>query len=242
MIQEADTSEWASLIATLSPIPSVVFNAFGTTRAAAGGVQNQWSIDHDLVISTAKAAAQTAAPNSTNTTPGSVPTGVRTFVFISSGGTRGGVSKYMPYSQMKIGVEDTIRDLGFECGIVLRLGMIVGKREKPKSAILETVLGNLHRVSWKVQDLIGMFVLKPLPPSPFFFRFIVYAQGIRVDSVPLITSVFSILPLLLSLTSIEGFRLLILSGSVQAFLSIIVVLHSYAPTFPFPPLFASSPF
>ena len=212
MIQEADTSEWASLIPTLSPTPSVVFNAIGTTRAAAGGIQNQWSIDHDLVISTAKAAAKTAAPNITNTTPGSVSTGVRTFVFISSGGTRGWVSKYVPYSQMKIGVEDTIRDLGFECAIVLRPGMIVGKREKPKSVILETVLGNLHSVSWKVQDLIGMFVLAP--PIPLFFGFIVYIQGIRVDSVPLITSRFSDFPLLLFLTSIEGFRLLILSGSV----------------------------
>ena len=173
MIQEADTSEWASLIPTLSPTPSVVFNAIGTTRAAAGGVQNQWSIDHDLVISTAKAAAKTAAPNIANTTPGSVSTGVRTFVFISSGGTRGWVSKYVPYSQMKIGVEDTIRDLGFECAIVLRPGMIVGKREKPKSVILETVLGNLHRVSWKVQDLIGMFVLAP---PPFFWLYCLHSR------------------------------------------------------------------
>ena len=44
---EADTAKWASQFAALSPPPKVVFSALGTTRAQAGGIQNQWKIDHD---------------------------------------------------------------------------------------------------------------------------------------------------------------------------------------------------
>jgi uncharacterized protein YbjT (DUF2867 family) len=44
---EADTTKWASQLSALSPIPSVVYSSLGTTRAQAGGIQNQWKIDHD---------------------------------------------------------------------------------------------------------------------------------------------------------------------------------------------------
>jgi nucleoside-diphosphate-sugar epimerase len=86
---EADTSKWAPAIASFTPAPSVVYNAVGTTRAQAGGLDNQWKIDHDLCIELAKA---------------SKAAGVKTFVFISSAGTRGAMSRYVPYSKMKIGV------------------------------------------------------------------------------------------------------------------------------------------
>lgn len=49
-LEEGDISKWASIISSLSPKPSIVFNAVGTTRATAGGLQNQWKIDHDLCI------------------------------------------------------------------------------------------------------------------------------------------------------------------------------------------------
>jgi len=44
---ETDTTKWASQLSALSPLPSIVYSALGTTRAQAGGVQNQWKIDHD---------------------------------------------------------------------------------------------------------------------------------------------------------------------------------------------------
>ncbi|KAI9775506.1 MAG: hypothetical protein M1839_001047 [Geoglossum umbratile] len=138
--QEADTSKWGGMISDLSPNPSAVFNAVGTTRAAAGGIQNQWKIDHDLCIENAKAAKEA---------------GVKTYVFISSGGTRGLLSAYVPYSKMKIGVEDAVKEMDFEHAIILRPGMIIGERETPKVPLLEMLIGNLHKISPWLQDLIG---------------------------------------------------------------------------------------
>jgi uncharacterized protein YbjT (DUF2867 family) len=140
-IQEADTSKWGSMIPDLSSKPSVVFNAVGTTRATAGGLQNQWKIDHDLCIEIAKAAKAA---------------GVRTFVFISSGGTRGLLSGYVPYSKMKVGVEDAIKQLDFEHAIIMRPGMILGERATPKAPILEYLFGSIHWISPWLQDLIGI--------------------------------------------------------------------------------------
>jgi len=138
---EADTSKWGGMISDLSPNPSVVFNAVGTTRAIAGGIQNQWKIDHDLCIENAKAAKEA---------------GVKTYVYISSAGTRGLLSSYVPYSKMKIGVEDAVKEIDFEHAIVLRPGMIIGERETPKAPLLEMLIGNLHKISPSLQDLIGM--------------------------------------------------------------------------------------
>jgi uncharacterized protein YbjT (DUF2867 family) len=139
--QEADTSKWGGIISNLSARPSAVFNAVGTTRAAAGGIQNQWKIDHDLCIENAKAAKEA---------------GVKTYVFISSAGTRGLLSIYVPYSKMKVGVEDAIKELDFDQAIILRPGMILGERETPKAPFLEKLIGNLHKISPSFQDLIGM--------------------------------------------------------------------------------------
>jgi len=129
-LEESDTSKWGSMIASLSPKPSVVFNAVGTTKAAAGGVQTQWKIDHDLCIENAKAAKEA---------------GAKTYVFISSAGTRGMLSDYVPYARMKIGVEEAIKELGFENAVVLRPGMILG-REKAKAPFFEYLLQNSHKV------------------------------------------------------------------------------------------------
>lgn len=139
-LKEGDISKWGGIISSLSPKPSVVFNAVGTTRAAAGGIQNQWKIDHDLCIENAKAAKKA---------------GVKTYMFISSAGTRGFLSGYVPYSKMKVGVEDTIKELDFEHAIILRPGMILG-REKPKIAFLENIFENLNKLGEGVQDMLVM--------------------------------------------------------------------------------------
>ncbi|KAF4223304.1 hypothetical protein CNMCM6457_000568 [Aspergillus fumigatiaffinis] len=124
-IQEGDTSKWAGMISSFSPKPSVVFNAVGTTRAAAGGLQNQWKVDHDLCIENARAAKEA-----------------------------GFLARYLPFSKMKIGVEDAIKELGFEHAIILRPGMIIG-RENPKSALLENIAGNMNKLGQGVQDSLG---------------------------------------------------------------------------------------
>ncbi|KAI1826761.1 NAD(P)-binding protein [Xylaria intraflava] len=111
---ESDTTKWASQFAALSPVPAATYASLGTTRAQAGGIQNQWKIDHDLNIELAKAARAA---------------GVETFVFISSAGTRAFPSSKLPYAKMKIGVEDAIKALDFPQAIVLRPGFLIGQRE-----------------------------------------------------------------------------------------------------------------
>jgi len=138
-LEEGDISKWGGMISSLSPKPSVVFNAVGTTRATAGGIQNQWKIDHDLFIENAKAAKAA---------------GVKTYVFISSAGTRSFLSGYVPYSKMKVGVEDAIKELTFEHAIILRPGMILG-REKPKAPFMENIFKNLNKLGQGVQDKLG---------------------------------------------------------------------------------------
>jgi len=111
---EADSTQWAARLSAIQPAPATVFSALGTTRAQAGGIANQWKIDHDLNVELAKAAKDA---------------GVRQFVFVSSAGTRGLFSNAAPYSRMKRGVEDTVEGLGFETAIILRPGLILGDRE-----------------------------------------------------------------------------------------------------------------
>ncbi|KAI0514981.1 NAD(P)-binding protein [Xylaria bambusicola] len=129
---ETDTAKWASRFAALSPIPQTVYSALGTTRAQAGGIQNQWKIDHDLNVELAKAAHAA---------------GTQTFVFVSSAGTRGLLSNVAPYSKMKIGVEDTIKSLGFKQAIILRPGFLMGERDVTHTGgpLLETVFRGMKR-------------------------------------------------------------------------------------------------
>ncbi|MCJ1406194.1 hypothetical protein MMC19_000259 [Ptychographa xylographoides] len=138
-LEEGDVSKWGGMISSLSPKPSVVFNAVGTTRATAGGIQNQWKIDHDLCIENAKAAKAA---------------GVTTYVFISSAGTRGFFSGYVPYSKMKVGVEDAIKELNFEHAVILRPGMILG-RENPKNQFLENIFASANKLGQGIQDKLG---------------------------------------------------------------------------------------
>ncbi|GJC96658.1 Nad dependent epimerase dehydratase family protein [Colletotrichum higginsianum IMI 349063] len=141
-IIEQDTSAWPPKLAALQPLPTVVFSALGTTRAAAGSIAEQWKIDHDLNIELVK-AAKTA--------------GCKAFIFISSAGTRGALSAQAPYSKMKNGVEDAIKEAGFDHGIILKPGMILGQREESRAAegIFQSVIRTLGMVSRNIQDSIG---------------------------------------------------------------------------------------
>ncbi|OQE38647.1 hypothetical protein PENCOP_c008G03012 [Penicillium coprophilum] len=138
-LEESDTSKWGSMISSLSPKASAVFNAVGTTTATAGSIKNQWKIDHDLCVENARAAKEA---------------GVKTYVFISSGGTRSLFWGWVPYSKMKVGVEDAIKELGFDHAVILRPGMIIG-REESKSFLLETFVEGLQKLGQGVQDKVG---------------------------------------------------------------------------------------
>lgn len=140
---EADSAKWGTMISSLKPLPSLVFNAVGTTKAAAGGVENQWKIDHDLCVENAKAAKAA---------------GVKTYVYISSAGTRSLIGGMVPYSKMKVGVEDAIKELDFEQAIILRPATILGERETPKAPFIENLMSNLNKISQGLQDRLGEYL------------------------------------------------------------------------------------
>ncbi|CAM1501926.1 Fc.00g039100.m01.CDS01 [Cosmosporella sp. VM-42] len=139
-IVEADNTKWTSLLSGISPVPATVFSALGTTRAQAGGLANQWKIDHDLNIELARAAKEA---------------GSRTFVFISSAGTRSFLSSLAPYSKMKNGVEDAIKELEFEHAVILKPAMILGEREGSRATegLIQGVVKALNHVG--MQDRLG---------------------------------------------------------------------------------------
>ncbi|KAH0142137.1 NAD(P)-binding protein, partial [Aureobasidium melanogenum] len=124
IIIEADTARWGPMISTLSPAPSVVFNAIGTTMASAGSIAAQRAIDHDLCIENAKAAKAA---------------GVKAPFALT------------PYAKMKRGVENAIKELDFENAIILRPGMILG-RESPKNKWLEDIFDGFKKISQGFQD------------------------------------------------------------------------------------------
>ncbi|WYZ37775.1 hypothetical protein EsH8_II_001281 [Colletotrichum jinshuiense] len=141
-IIEPDTSAWPPKLAALLPVPSVVFSALGTTRAAAGSIAEQWKIDHDLNVELVKAAKAA---------------GAKAFVFISSGGTRGMFSAQAPYCKMKNGVEDAIKEAGFDHGIILKPGLILGQREQGRGAegFAQSAVRSLGFLSTGIQDSLG---------------------------------------------------------------------------------------
>ena len=137
-----DTSTWAPALTALPNPPTVVFSALGTTRGQAGSYAAQWKIDHDLNVEMAKAAKAA---------------GAKTFVFCSGAATNGVISSRLPYSQMKNGVEKTIKELDFEHGIILKPGFILGQREKSRGieGIAQSVVSSFSVISLGFRDAIG---------------------------------------------------------------------------------------
>lgn len=134
-------------------MPSVVFNAVGTTHSTAGSVAAQWAIDHDLCIENAKAA------------------GVKTHVYCSSAGTSGSLSPFVltPHAKMKRGVEQQIEESGFDNAIILRPGMILG-RETPKNKWLEDIFDRLKIFGQGFQDKWGERLYFVLLDFTFYIR------------------------------------------------------------------------
>jgi uncharacterized protein YbjT (DUF2867 family) len=122
---DADISKWASHYKSLSPPPSIFFSALATTRAAAGGFDNQYKIDHDANFEMAKAAREA---------------GSKVYVLISA--SNASPDSMFAYPKMKGQIEEDIEALGFDHTVFLRPGMIAGYREKNLS-MLEGVLRNI---------------------------------------------------------------------------------------------------
>lgn len=110
-----DTTTWATQLSSLSPTPNIFFSAFGTTKAAAGGFDNQYKIEHGLNVELAKAAREA---------------GTEVYVLISSAGAN--KDSNFAYTRMKGEIEEDIKKLGFERMVILRPGLIAGTREEAR--------------------------------------------------------------------------------------------------------------
>ncbi|OAK96622.1 NAD dependent epimerase/dehydratase family protein-like protein [Phaeosphaeriaceae sp. SRC1lsM3a] len=117
------TSQWASLFPARSLSPKIMFSGLATTRADAGGFDNQRKIDYDLNLELARAAKDA---------------GVDTYVLISSQGASS--SSMWAYMKMKGELEDSIRELGFKHTVFLRPGFIAGERTSREAGVAEAGL------------------------------------------------------------------------------------------------------
>ena len=100
----------------------VFISSLGTTRATAGGFENQRKIDYDLNVELAKAAKEA---------------GTKSYVLISSSGANS--SSMFGYMKMKGELEDAVKALDFEHVVILQPGLIVGQRASG-TGIAELVL------------------------------------------------------------------------------------------------------
>lgn len=84
--------------------------------------------------------------------------GVKTYVYCSSAGTSGSLSPFAltPYAKMKRGVETAVKELDFENAIILRPGMILG-RKNPKNKWLEDIFDGMKRFGQRFQDGWGKY-------------------------------------------------------------------------------------
>jgi uncharacterized protein YbjT (DUF2867 family) len=129
---EKDTTKWVPHVSALSPPPSIMFSGLATTRAAAGGFEAQYKLEHDLNIELAKAAKQS---------------GTKTYVLISAANASS--NAFFAYSKMKGEIEDHIKELNFEHTVIVRPGLIAGDREESRAgeAVFRKIAAGLGKVN-----------------------------------------------------------------------------------------------
>jgi len=143
LIIEPDSSQWPSKLSSIQPTPPIFFSALSTTRAQAGGFENQRKIDYDLNLELARAAKAA---------------GVKVYVLISVAAMS--KTSMLAFSRMKAELEEAVTELGFEHTIILKPGLIVGTREdsRPPEAVFRGIAKFMGAISggylkdWWAQD------------------------------------------------------------------------------------------
>ncbi|KAK6454182.1 protein FMP52-2, mitochondrial [Scheffersomyces xylosifermentans] len=115
-ILESDLDKWPEIIASESKGCKTFYSGFGTTRGAAGSQENYYRLDYGVVYDAAKAAKAA---------------GVETFVFVTAAFSN--ANSRFSYIRTKGQLEDDIIALKFPRTIILRPGMLLGKRDSSRS-------------------------------------------------------------------------------------------------------------
>lgn len=126
-----DSSEWENAIPNATSGNSLFFSGIATTRAAAGGLDKQRLVDHDLQVKMAKIAKSK---------------GYKTFILISSVGAN--PNSYMGYLKMKGDTEEDIKNIGFERTLIMRPGPLIG-RETSHSGFGSSFMGAVFPLFYK---------------------------------------------------------------------------------------------
>lgn len=141
-IVESKTDLWPEIIKTKLDIPdkSTIFSGFGTTRKAAGSAENFVKIDHDINVNAFKAAKES----------GKFDTAI---IVSASGASKDSVFLYM---STKGKIEDELKALKFKRTIILRPGILLGKRDKAKDwkNTLSASIGGFFKGTF-AQSLVG---------------------------------------------------------------------------------------
>lgn len=129
---EADTSKWGSLIPNDIAAPQILFSSLATTRAAAGGFDKQYALEHDLNVSLARTAKES---------------GTKIYVLISGSGAND--KAYFAYPRMKGEIERDVLALEFDHTVILRPGLIGGRREesRPAEAVIRWIADAMGKIS-----------------------------------------------------------------------------------------------
>lgn len=129
---DAETGKWPQHYKSISTTPAILFSALATTRAAAGGFENQYRIEHDLNVKMAKAAKEA---------------GSKVYVLISA--AQASTSARFAYSKMKGQIEEDIKALNFDHTVILRPGLISGYRDesRPAEAVARKIAGGLGMIN-----------------------------------------------------------------------------------------------
>lgn len=100
-----DSSTWPSQYPKSADL---LISSLGTSRARAGGLENQRKIDYDLNLELAKAAKAA---------------GTKTYVLISTASANS--SSMAPYLKMKGELEEAVKALDFDHCLIVRPGLLV---------------------------------------------------------------------------------------------------------------------
>lgn len=141
-IIEKDSTLWTEKVKSTEGPIDAFFSGLGTTRAKAGGLDNQYKIDYDLNYDLAKAAKEK---------------GIKKYILISSLGASS--QSRFPYLKMKGELEDAVIKLGFEKTIILRPGVLLGERKEGKG------FGNAFMaaaVGWSANTSFAKFTGAPV--------------------------------------------------------------------------------
>ena len=122
-IEEKDSDKWSEIIENETGT-KIFFSAFGTTRSDAGSAENFKRIDYGINYAAAKAAKKA---------------GVETFVLISTMGAN--ANSFFLYPKCKGQLENDIIALEFPRTIIMRPGVLLGDREKPKDMLNKAFVG-----------------------------------------------------------------------------------------------------